>query len=176
MLKMLSLSTTAYKAIFVAVLVLGTLGAGYGWHRAEVKAAVEASRSAQEREWRVTIDEQRKRLLARSEASQRDMQSALVDNKRKKDAEIKKLNSDLASLRDSVRNRPERPANSASNSSDSASQAGSTQGATGLSLYRSDAEFLIKYSGMAAELQSELKACIRDYDSIRQQLLDYVSK
>ena len=165
-----------YKVIFVAVFSAITLFAGYSWHKAEVKAAVQAATSALDKEYRVGIDEQRKRLVARSEASQRDMQTALTNTQRKKDAEIKKLNSDIVALRDSVRNRPERSANIGSNSADSTAETGSTQGATGLQLSRGDAEFLTRYAGMAAELQSELKACIADYDAVRKQLLDYASK
>ena len=163
-----------YGAITAVVLALG-FGA-WSWHTTQVQKAVNAATAVLDQEYRVAIDEQRKRLVARSEASQRDMQKLLSDSQRKKDAEIKKSKSELADLRRSVQQRPERTADSTSGSTDSTSKEGSPQGTTGMSLSKSDSEFLIRFSGMASELQSELKSCIEDYDKMRNELIDYVSK
>jgi hypothetical protein len=162
-----------YGAIAAVALALG-FGA-WSWHTTQVQKAVNAATAVLDQEYRVAIDEQRKRLVARSEASQRDMQKALTNSQRNKDAEIKKSKSELADLRRSVQQRPS-STDSPSGDPDSTAKAGSPQGATGLQLYSDHAEFLAGYAGITTELQSELKSCIEDYDNMRNELIDYVSK
>ena len=164
-----------YKYGAIAAVVAALSFGAWSWHTTQVQKAVNAATSALDKEYRVAIDEQRKRLVARSDASQRDMQKALSDTQRRKDAEIKKSKSELAALRSSVQQRPS-STDSPSGNPDSTAEAGSPQGATGLQLYSDHAGFLAGYAGMASELQSELKACIADYDKMRQELIDYVNK
>jgi len=180
MLKLISflggLPTWVYKILAIATILGALVFSAWNWHSTEVTRAVEASRSALIQEHRVALGEQRKRLQARSDASQRDMQKSLTDSQRKKDAEIKKYNSELADLRSSLLNRPEDPAISRGDSPDSSAEEGGPKGATGLQLYKAHAEFLGRYAGFTSELQAELKSCIADYEAMRNELIEYVDK
>lgn len=157
------------KNTIIAVCVGAVLVLSYTWHKSEVKSAVQAARASLELSHRVALDEQRKRLVARSNASERDLREQLNSNSRKKDEQIKKLNSDISNLRDSLLKRPEGRI-SESDFSRCSSKDGATQGATGLQLSRSDAEFLAWYSKDTRELQIELKSCLVDYETVRKQL------
>lgn len=172
-LKGKSMNASLYKYGAIAAILIAIGFSGWSWHKTEVQKAVNAATTVLDTEYRVAIDEQRKRLVARSEASQGAMQKLLENSKRSKDAEVKKYKSDLADLRSSLQQRPERTTDSGSGGASSTSEGGSSQGATGMQLYRSHSEFLVEYAEMAAELQTELKSCISDYDSIREEIIKF---
>lgn len=164
---------TMYESGAIAALALAVLFFAWSWHTSEVSKAVTAAKASAEQACRVSIDEQRKRLVARSEASEKVLRGQLANNLRSKDAEIKKLSTDIAYLRSSLQSRPERPADSPSGVPNSAGESSTEAGATGLQLSRPDAEFLARYAGFSAELQAELKACIKDYEDIKNEINNF---
>jgi len=80
-----------------------------------------------------------------------------------KDRELKKVADTNRILINSLRNRPERLAESGTVSSTT----GACVGATGAQLARGDAEFLAGYSADAASLKAALDQCIKQYESLR---------
>jgi hypothetical protein len=96
--------------------------------------------------------------------AQRDKEAALqanMDNLRtEKNNELARLNRHVRALSDSLRDRPDRPAVPAS------TQIGDGAiGCTGATLYRSDSEFLIRFSERADTLRLALKACQEAYQA-----------
>lgn len=83
-----------------------------------------------------------------------------------KNSEILATNARYESIISSLRNRPNRPA-SESNLGSSTEDTESKTGATGVQLYRPDAEFLTRFSRDTQELQSELKACYKQYEEVQ---------
>lgn len=77
-----------------------------------------------------------------------------------KDAQIKSVNRRLNAALDELRKRPSR-ADNLPNS------AGACPAATGDRLAREDAEFLTRYSALAAEQQEFLRYCVKQYESLR---------
>ena len=108
------------------------------------------------------------KAYAEAQEQARAREQALVkqseDIRRTKDAQIKTINTRLASALSSLRNRPERQASGVPN--DTASCTAST----GAELARGDAEFLAGYAADAARLQSAYQACLGAYDAARKTL------
>lgn len=80
-----------------------------------------------------------------------------------KDREIRNINARATALSNSLRNRPERPAEGSAVSS----TASACSGATGAQLAKGDAEFLAGYSADAASLKAALDQCVKQYESLR---------
>ena len=144
------------------MLVLSSL---FFWHRYEVKTAVAEATNAIELQYA----KEKFKLIDRAQAETfalRDQVDAITKDKNVK---VQALNARVATLTRSLSERPERPASNGSVPG-SASNAESTEGATGLRLYRPDAILLTRLSGETAELQTELKACYRQYDEVKDKL------
>lgn len=161
MIQILSLfSSWKVKLAVIAVIILGL----YFWHRSEVKIAV--NQAVQE----IKYESAKENFKLQENAL--NSKIALQDNfdkiQKDKDAKIKTLNADVSNLRNSLRNRPYRTEGS-DLSRDTRTEE-STTGATGLRLYRSDAEVLVWFAGETTELQTELKACYASYDKARETL------
>lgn len=148
----------SYIAAAVLVAAVGFLG--YGWHRSIVNAEVKEAEFNIEQSFRVQVDEQRKRLLAKVDAAEDKLGSDIQANNKEKDAEIIKLNNTVATLTASLWDRLPRATSSGSGSDKTTGNSTTKTGATGLQLARPDAEFLTWFSGNTAELQTELKACL----------------
>jgi hypothetical protein len=154
------LGLIAIPKLVKIVLITGTLALafGTGWKingwRLEARIA----------------DLQASYALAYAEAQKaaRDKENALTNDlasiRRSKDAEIQNVRRSLDIALNSLRHRPERPADSMPTDS----VAGG--GCTGKGLARGDAEFLARYAADAARLQSAYKACTRAYDAARDAL------
>jgi hypothetical protein len=80
-----------------------------------------------------------------------------------KDREIRNINARATALANSLRNRPERPAEGSAVSG----TAGACSGATGAQLARSDGEFLAGYAADAARLKAALDQCVKQYETLR---------
>ena len=179
---MLNLSQYVLQLVIVGVIA----GASYGWHRQIVKTEVLAAEHKIEQTFRVQIDEQRKRLTARVITAEDKLNADIKTNRKAKDETIAALNARVKSLSKQLLNRPERPSGVAGDNTADSRETTPKAGATGLQLSRSDAEFLTWFSGFTGELQVELKACIRDYETARkktkefnleqQELLDFLLK
>lgn len=81
-----------------------------------------------------------------------------------KDREIRNVNARAAALANSLRDRPERPAEGSAVSSTSGI---GQSGCTGKELYREDGEFLVRLAREADELRAALKQCYKQYESVR---------
>lgn len=94
---------------------------------------------------------------------EQELQAAADKLRREKDAEIKNINARATALANSLRDRPERPAQTDTLSS----VARSCSGASGKELARSDGEFLAGYAADAARLQAALDQCIKQYNAAK---------
>ena len=146
----------------IAMLVLSSL---FFWHKYEVNTAVVKATTQIELQYA----REKFKLIDRAQAETfalRDQVDAITKDKNVK---VQALNARVATLTRSLSERPERPASNGSVPG-STSNAESTEGATGLRLYRPDSIFLTRLSGETAELQTELKACYRQYDEVKDKL------
>ena len=91
------------------------------------------------------------------------LQQGANNLREEKDRELKKVADTNRILLGSLRNRPERPAESSAVSG----AASACSGATGAQLAKGDAEFLAGYSADAASLKAALDQCVKQYESLR---------
>ena len=146
------------NAAICAMAVAGT----YYWHAGKVQEA--------ENQIRVELAQTAKRQIDQLTINALRVESELKDQIRKveDDKQIQKaIDADrINDLVASLRNRPERRASESNLPGDSC-DCESKVGATGLQLSRPDSEFLARSFGLATELQTELKACYRQYDEVK---------
>ena len=143
-------------------IVLIVLASLFAWHKHEVSLAVVQATSQIELQYA----KEKFKLIDKAQTETfalRDQVDAITKDK---NAKIKTLDGRVAALTRSLSERPDRPTGNDSIPG-STSNAESTQGATGLRLYRPDSIFLTRLSGETAELQTELKACYRQYDEVK---------
>lgn len=145
----------------VAICVLAVAGTYY-WHAGKVQESenrirVELAQTAKRQIDQLTIN------ALRVESELKDQIRKVEDDKQiQKAIDADRINDLVASLR----NRPERRASESNLPGDSCN-CESKVGATGLQLSRPDSEFLTRGFGLATELQTELKACYRQYDEVK---------
>ena len=147
--------------ILGGVLAIG-LAAGGGYYKGNSagKAEVQA-------EWAKEKAEQYAEYAKGHEAArarEQEMQAAADKLRREKDAQIRDINARATALANSLRDRPERPAEG---SALSGSSGAGSRGCTGKELYREDGEFLVRLAREADELRSALKQCYRQYEAVR---------
>ena len=143
------------------VLAIGA-AAGGGYYKGNTagKAEVQA-------EWAKEKAEQYAEYAKGHEAArarEQEMQAAADKLRREKDAQIRDINARATALANSLRDRPERPAEG---SALSGSSGAGSRGCTGKELYREDGEFLVRLAREADELRSALKQCYRQYEAVR---------
>lgn len=143
----------------VVLIVLASL---FAWHKHEVSLAVVQATSQMELEYA----KEKFKLLDKANTTTVELKDQVAQIEQDKNVKIKALNARVAALTASLSSRPDRPASNGS-SAGSTSNSESSTGATGLRLYRPDAEFLVWFAGETAELQTELKACYRQYDEVK---------
>ena len=144
------------------MLVLSSL---FFWHQYEVKTEVVKATNAIELQY----TKEKFKLIDRAQAETFALLDQVDAITKDKNVKVQALNARVATLTRSLSERPERPASNGSVPG-STSNAESTEGATGLRLYRPDSIFLTRLSGETAELQTELKACYRQYDEVKDKL------
>lgn len=89
------------------------------------------------------------------------LQTAVDTARKEKAHEVSRITAQRDNDLERLRQRPERPAATAS------SDAGVGPGCTGAGLARPDAEFLVRYAADAAQLQATLNECRTAYESAR---------
>lgn len=144
--------------------VAGAAGISYGkgYHngneagKATIQQKWDAERKKQDEEYRKQVLEAKQNTLA-AQARADKLQ------KEKNDA-YKTIAARDTALRNSLRNRPERPAESSGVPTDT----GACTAASGAELARGDGEFLSGYSTDAAKLQKDFDTCITQYNEIKQ--------
>ena len=144
------------------MLVLSSL---FFWHQYEVKTEVVKATNAIELQY----TKEKFKLIDRAQAETFALLDQVDAITKDKNVKVQALNARVATLTRSLSERPERPASNGGVPG-STSNAESTEGATGLRLYRPDSIFLTRLSGETAELQTELKACYRQYDEVKDKL------
>jgi len=156
-----------YKTVVGILVISGILvSAGvfaFRWHKSEVEKAVTEERLRVSKETLLAV-EQAYRQKAQAELS---MQDKLQDLQRKKDEQIRSISKHYDAIIAGLRDRPN-DRQTGENYTNSTAETTTETGATGLQLSRPDAEFLARFARDTAELQAELKACIRDYESVRE--------
>lgn len=139
--------------------IAAAFGGGYYQGDTHGKAVVQ---QAWDRE-KATLAEE----YAKNVQVQRDKEQAAQDAvnrlRQEKDRELRQINARATALADSLRHRPERPAEG------SAVPEGPRDcgGASGSQLARGDAEFLAGYAADAARLNAALNQCLASYNAIR---------
>lgn len=162
--KILPIQTLGKIFTNIAICALAVAGTYY-WHSVKVQEARD--------EVRVEIAQESKRQIdlltiraSKTESALKEQIRKVEDDKQvQKAADAARINTLLASLR----NRPERRASESNLPGDSCN-CESKVGATGVQLARPDAEFLVRFTGMGSELQTELKSCYRKYDEVKDTL------
>lgn len=163
-LSMFSLISVKPKLILAVTCVLIAICL-YGIHwetkRKAVNEAIAETRASMQAEYT-------KKLLEASELA-RERERTMVESadklRKDKDAQIANLNGRLSAALDGLRQRPQRPS-----PGQSPAPSCDCSGATGSSLSREDAEFLVREAARADKLRSALDQCYKQYDSVRQSL------
>lgn len=151
------------KLTALAIVIFGA----FFWHVSEVKVAVNQAVTQVETQYKQEIF----KLNERASTASADLKRQSEQNLKEKKRELEIANSKYNALLDSVRNRPDRPSGSdlPGNPGDSES----TEGATGMQLYRSDAVLLSWFADQTSQLQINLNACYKDYDAVKQKLEEF---
>lgn len=105
------------------------------------------------------------RDLEQARDNQQRLQANVNQLTEKYHVETNRLNLLAADLRDQLRTRPARPAQSSA-VPNSASPEPLAEGCTGAELYRPDAEFLVGEAARADQLRESLKECRAAYESL----------
>ena len=157
-----------YKYAAVAAVVGALIFSGWSWHKAAVHSAATDAKAAVEQSYSVAMDEQRKRLTAKASASEEALKSKIATNNTRKTNEVKSIRDRTAAVSNSVR---EQVASNPSGSNLSESTGAITASTVPdyLRLSATDAGLLTEwFAGASAELQAELKSCMRDYEEVKQ--------
>jgi hypothetical protein len=160
------------KLILVAATVISTLSAGAAWyaHSKGRQSGMQQVQTLWDSEKLATSQAQAEELM---KARQREQALAkLMDRQRKEHQnEVNRVVREYAALSDSLRDRPERPADSAGGVPEGAG-AGTepAAGCTGAELYRADSEVLVGIARDADQLRLALKACVGAYDAARREV------
>lgn len=131
------------RLLFVVMCLLVVALPSYDYGRRSVQAKWDTEKAA-------TATAQR--------TKEAELQAGMDKLRTEKNRETAKLRSTVAALTLSLRDRPERPAVPAS-----ASTGDGSGGCTGATLYRSDSEFLIRFSERADTLRLALITCQNAY-------------
>ena len=107
------------------------------------------------------------KLLEKRDAETAALQAEADKTRSQKNAEIRRLNTDLATALDSLHNRPERPGESGVPGNTSTEP---VIGATGAQLFKEDSEFLVREADRADRVRLDLIECQAAYERARQAL------
>lgn len=144
----------------IAIAIAG--GTGYVKGSAAGKAEVQQAWDQE----KAKLAEEYAKAQAAAREKEQQLQAQADQLREETNAKTQELAVRAASLADSVRKRPERPA--------PASTVSGTAGAvcpacvcSGAELHRPDAEFLVREAARADELRLALDACVRQYETLR---------
>ena len=150
---MLNLNPYVYLAILVALLGL------YGAHRLVVHNAVSKAEAAQVVQWEKKVLEAEKKAAKTED----ELRLNAMNSKRDKDAEIKRINDELAIANKRLLERPKRPENYTPTA-----PVGSS--CTGRELYQEDGLFLRGEAARAEALITERDYYYNQYEDARKKL------
>jgi hypothetical protein len=150
-----------WMIVGVLLAVSGAYGAGH-WRGDSAGQAYVRQLWDQEKAKQMAEYAENMRLAREKEQA---LQQGADKLREEKDREIRNVNARAAALANSLRDRPERPAEGSAVSSTS----GACSGATGAQLARGDGEFLAGYAADAARLKAALDQCVKQYETLRRQ-------
>lgn len=101
------------------------------------------------------------RAEVKARETERTLQDAIDTERKTKDEKIRKLNADLSTALNSLRQRPTRETEVRTEG------ACTCKGSDGSKLFREDAEFLVREAARADRAVNELQSCYRAYDAVR---------
>lgn len=153
--------TRAWLQLAAAAAIIGAGWWAYSWAYDKGADSVQVLWNAEKQ----SIADQTAALKADADKTSADLRTKTDTLRRNKDAQINRLNADLASALDGLRDRPARPG-AGSVPGDTATGAG----CTGASLYASDAGFLVRETARADRLRLDLQQCQAAYITAREAL------
>lgn len=159
------LSFLADWKIKLAILFIVLFGL-WSYHRIQTKLEVNKAVSTAVAEIKEQTSKENFRLRENSLNAKIELQSKIDKIQKDKNNEITDLKSRVRTLSNSLSERSstrQEPSGVPNNPGD----AKSSPGATGLQLSRPDATMALWFAGDASELQSELKACYKQYDEAK---------
>ena len=145
-----------------AGLVAGLVFGAWVWHKKEIEIALIEQKNLIYQQHQVELEKLRNQKLS----IEQTLRQEILVNESRKNEEIRRINARHNSIVAGLRDRPTERQTPTNDSRDS-SEATTTAGATGLQLSKLDAEVVVRFSRDTAELQSELIACMRDYEDVR---------
>ena len=147
------------------------ISCAYIWHTSKVNQAVQKA----EYEIAISYANEYSKLKEQAEIESRELNKRINEINYDKQTKLNSITTKYNDLVISLQYRKDRPSSESSNPGN-ASDAESTEGATGLQLYKSDAIFLSWFSGQTARLQAELISCYKQYDEVRDTLSNFKDK
>jgi hypothetical protein len=153
------LNWRVWTAIGLLAILASTHWKAYHSGAASVQAAWDARTVAEQAEYLKTQQEVRDK--------EAKLQADKESLRRTKNAQIAKLDADLADALGRLRDRPERPGES---DMPQTAGTGPGTGCTGAQLFKPDAEFLIRESDRADRLLAHFRQCQAQYDRAREAL------
>lgn len=154
----------------ISLCVLVLVGSWY-WHQGQIEKAKEEVVTSISQQYQTKLSELKSESLLTEiqlKSKLEEVQNAKAKQKASDDARISALIS-------SLQNRPNRPTSRTdipANTDYSAAE----EGTTGVRLYQGDGKFLVRFAGMAAELQRELNSCLKSYGKVKTTLEEYKAK
>lgn len=164
-----------YGIVIKLVLVAALSGGVYATYRYKINQAVTEAVQIVNVKHASELFTQKEKLLDKAREKEQELQDNFNKGNKEYDAKIKNLNTTVATMLDSLRNRPNRPS-STSSTTQSASTAESTTGATGAQLYFGDASFLVRLGSDTETLKLGLIQCYRDYDVVKKSVESFSDK
>lgn len=137
---------------------LAIVGVLVGWHLIEKKHAVDKALEKQRVVFQMEIDKE----IARAKETTASLLSSTLTELQEKENEIKKLNTRLSSLTDSLQQRPSR--------TDNTSTSGNSKACTGAELPREDGTFLAREAARADRILKERDFYYEQYNRAREAL------
>ena len=154
-----------WVTVAVAVAAAASIGA-FALRNASLKLQLEKQATGFAIE-RAKAAEENQRMSERLRATENRVIEAFAKGRESADVEIKNLTARNSELIASLRERSSRPPAETPKPDAGAAPQSCPPGATGAQLYREDGEFLVGEATLAAETQVELRACVRDFNSLR---------
>ena len=146
---------------FIAALMVAFFLAGTHW---KVYRMGEKAVQTKWNEERAEIAKQSLKLSEQAARTAADLQDKSDKLREAKNAQISRLNTQLADALDRVRNRPERPSEGGLPNDAST---GTTTGCTGAQLYRADAAAFVREADRAQRVLADLAQCQAAYNNAR---------
>lgn len=138
---------------------------GVVYHQGKMSGADEESNRALKQQT-IQMEEYAAAVIA-ARKKEADVRAEFSKLERERDEAVKTIDDLGVALRNSLRNRPERPV-AAPKAGGVSENTGTCGAASGAELARGDGEFLVGYATDVLKLQAELDHCVGKYNEIKQ--------